>query len=283
MPSPTADAPAPEPAPATGSVTVKESETVMPVQPTDPWKVIARPSRRADAFARQVPRRAAENALRQRAATVCDELAAGGQRCGGVAKRLHLTRRTLTRWRRRRAMPPGALLRGRPRKESPHEKRYAVLQFLEREGRHIGLPTLRSEFPEMPRCELRELQVAYRRQYRATHRRSTQRLTWHGPGRVWAMDHVDPPHPIDGVDRAVFAVRDLASGMQLAWHPVRNQTEPPVHAVLESLFQEHDPPLLIKKRQRLGFQERGTPEVAGQVWYHLAPVPSPDTVVQWRL
>ena len=45
-------------------------------------------------------------------------------------------------------------------------------------------------------------------------------LHWHRPGAVWAMDHTEPPTPIDGRWPHVLAVRDLASHMQLAWLPV---------------------------------------------------------------
>jgi transposase InsO family protein len=125
---------------------------------------------------------------------------------------------------------------------------------LQREGRHLGLPTLRAEFPAMPRCELGELQAAYRQHYRATHRRSVERLTWHGVGRVWAIDHVVPPDTIDGVDRAVLAVRDLASGAQLAWQPVPDQTELPTTAVVHSLIHQHGPPLLLKSDNGSAFK-----------------------------
>ena len=43
------------------------------------------------------------------------------------------------------------------------------------------------------RAELIELQVAYRRDYRDTHRISQERLTWSRPGRVWAVDHSEAP------------------------------------------------------------------------------------------
>jgi hypothetical protein len=105
----------------------------------------------------------------------------------------------------------------------------------------MGLPSLRAAFPTMPRCELRELQQAYRREFQATHRRITEDLTWHWPGRVWAMDHAKPPQPIDNVYPAIFSIRDLASGMQLAWRPVIDETAETTLAVLKSLIEEHGP------------------------------------------
>jgi transposase InsO family protein len=79
-----------------------------------------------------------------------------------------------------------------------------------------------------------------------THRQSTEELTWHRPGRVWAMDHVHPPRLIDGIYDEVLSIRDLGSGLQLAWQPVPDETAATTVAVLESLIAQHGAPLVIK-------------------------------------
>jgi transposase InsO family protein len=246
----------------------------------DPWEAIARRSRRAEAVARQMPRRRAEQSLRERAATVCNELADRGQPRCRVARRLHLARRTLTRWRCRQQQPRCVLPRGRPCKESSSVQRRAVLEMLDREGSHVGLPTLRAEFPRMPRCELGELQAAYRRHFRATHWCWTERLSWHGPGCVWARDHVVPPHPIHGVDPAAFSIRDLARGLQLAWRPVPDQAAAPTAAVLQSLIRQHGPPLVVKSDNGSAFKGTEVQDLLaaqGIVW-----LPSPPRRPQYN-
>jgi hypothetical protein len=60
------------------------------------------------------------------------------------------------------------------------------------------------------------------------------------------MDYAEPPTPIDGVYSALFSVRDLASGRQLAWLPVPAATAEHAAAALQSLFLEHGPPLVLK-------------------------------------
>ena len=177
---------------------------------------------------------------------LCDDLAGRRRPRCRVARDLRRSSRTLSRWRRQLGKSCCTPPRGRPCKESSFPRRLAVLEMLEKEGRHLGLPTLRAEFPDVPRCELGELQAAYRRHYQATHRRTVARLAWHGPGCVWATDHVAPPSPINGVDRAALAVRDLASGVELAWQPVPEQTAAAATAVLKSLIDQHGPPLVLK-------------------------------------
>ena len=129
--------------------------------------------------------------------------------------RLDLSRHTLRSWKRRDAGPTPAA-RGRPCSTSPPERRHEVAELLRELGPHAGLPRLRRAFPGVARSELAELQAVERRRYREQRAVHARRLQWQRPGMVWAMDYAEPPTPIDGVYQAVFSVRDLASGRQLA-------------------------------------------------------------------
>ena len=119
----------------------------------------------------------------------------------------------------------------------------------------MGSPSLRAAFPTMPRCELLELQHVWRQRYRATHRMVMPRLAWHQPGSVWAMDHTHPPEPVDGVYPSILCVRDLASGMQLAWQPVPDETAATTIRIVESLFTAHGPPLVVKSDNGPAFKD----------------------------
>jgi transposase InsO family protein len=236
---------------------------------------IASRSRRAEGFVRQASRRVAEQAVCRRAATLGDELRSRGWRLAHTADRLGRSRRTLGRWRHRSRTSGSPLPRGRPCQQSPCADRLATLQWLDKEGAHMGLPSLRAAFPTMPRCELRELQQAYRREFQATHRRITEELTWHWPGRVWAMDHSEPPSPIDGVYPAILSIRDLASGMQLAWRPVADQTAETTLAVLKSLIDQYGPPLVIKSDNGSAFKSQAFGQLLaahGITWLPSPPV-----------
>ena len=111
-----------------------------------------------------------------------------------------------------------------------------------------------SSLPNLPRRELIELQVAYRRHYRDTHRISQERLVWSRAGRVWAIDHSEAPGLIDGVYPAILAVRDLSSGYQLAWLPVPDTEAASTALVLATLFAEHGPPLVLKSDNGSAFR-----------------------------
>ena len=44
----------------------------------------------------------------------------------------------------------------------------------------------------------------------------------------------------------ILSVRDLASGVQLAWQPIRRADADTTIALLSRLFAEHGPPLVLK-------------------------------------
>jgi transposase InsO family protein len=160
-----------------------------------------------------------------------------------VADLFHVTTRTLRRWR---GGEPPARLVGRPVRRSPRQARNAVIHFLDEHGPHVGVPTLRACFPAMSRAELTDLLVRYRRVWRARHRVPLRVLTWPVAGRVWAIDFTGPVTPIEGRDRYLLAVRDLASGRQLLWLPVEGATGAVARAALATLFAEHGAPLVLK-------------------------------------
>lgn len=251
----------------------------MNLQRTSPLDALAGHSRQAAATARQMPRRAAEQRVRRHAAEVCDELAHIGHPRQDVARRMRLSRRTLDRWCYDRHGPSPPASRGRPCLQSSPSQRRTVLDWLEREGPHLGLPTLRASFPNLPRCELRELQADYRRYFQAQHTDWTHELTWHIPGRVWAMDHAQPPSPIDG-HQALLSVRDLASGMQLAWQAVPDQTAATTLAVLRSLIGEHGAPLIIKSDNGSAFKSHELSELLDK--HRIVWLPSPPRTPQYN-
>jgi transposase InsO family protein len=71
-------------------------------------------------------------------------------------------------------------------------------------------------------------------------------LEWRRPGAVWAMDHTEPPEPVDGSHRAIFSVRDLASGAQLVWKEEIGPNASEVVRDLEEKFLLHGAPLVLK-------------------------------------
>lgn len=126
------------------------------------------------------------------------------------------------------------------------EERLVVQTILDDTGPRLGLPTLQAYCPDIPRCLLAYLQADYRRQFQAEHRLVVAALHWLRPGAVWAVDHSQPPRPIDGCYEQILAIRDLASGIQLAWTPVRDATALEALPVLATLVALHGPPLVLK-------------------------------------
>lgn len=136
------------------------------------------------------------------------------------------------------------------------DERQEVLHFLRLHGPYTGMPTLSGQFPDVPLAELRDLLGVYRHLWDALHPRERNHLIWHRAGTVWAMDFSEPRHAIDGTLGYLLAVRDLASGLQLAWRPLASPDAASVVAELQLLFTIHGAPLVLKS-------DNGSPFFAG--------------------
>jgi hypothetical protein len=195
----------------------------------------------------QRPRREQERNRRRQAAEAALRLRAAGATHGRAAACLGIPASTLRSWKPLRREPDRpAAWRGRPCKNAPPERRGEVLLELRKWGPHAGVPWLKQTFPDVARGELVELKATDRKRRRAGRARFAARLRWQQAGAVWAIDYAEPPAPVDGRHKAVVSVRDLASGLQLAWLPVAAATADETIAVLEDLFREHGPPLVLK-------------------------------------
>jgi transposase InsO family protein len=152
----------------------------------------------------------------------------------------------LANWKRRQARGERLQLRGRPCREVAAIERAMVGALLDEAGPRLGLPALQVSCPETPRSILAYLQANYRRQFQQDHRLVVESLRWNRSGAVWAIDHTQPPEPVDGCFDQILAIRDLASGRQLAWTAVTGTTVAEALPVLEALVRQYGPPLVLK-------------------------------------
>jgi hypothetical protein len=235
------------------------------------------PCRRGPACQQQ--RRHAEHQARHVILDFCNRTAPLGITCPDAARRLGIAPRTLRHWQQRRHQ--GQLKpypRGRPARRSPRSLRNQVVQLLCLTGPHVGTPTLQATFPTMPRDELKDILRRFRRVWQHKNQRLIHRLRWHLPGTVWAVDHVQPDRPIDGLYPYALSVRDLASHYQLAWQPVPDAGAESTIAVLASLFWEHGPPLVLKSDNGSAFIARDTGDLlaAWSILHLCNPVATPQ-------
>jgi transposase InsO family protein len=154
---------------------------------------------------------------------------------------------------------------GRPCHRSEPQLRNQAIDFMRCVGPGVGAAAVQATFPALARREAENLRDRFRRLWKLDHRRAIHVLHWHRPTAVWAMDHSEPGSvghhvPMVGMVGAIddrwphlFAVRDLASGCQLGWLPVLDETAQTTIEVLERLFLEYGPPLVLKADNGSGF------------------------------
>jgi hypothetical protein len=198
-------------------------------------------------FARQREQRCREHTVRSHVVELAHWTMGQGWNCATIAESLHLSPRTLRQWQadvghQRLGVQP----LGRPTCRSPRKERNEVIAFIDAWGPGIGVPTLREAFPELPRAEMEDLLKRYRRIWRRRHYQALRVLHWQVPGLVWAMDFAEAPAAIDGLYEYLLAVRDLASGQQLLWQPIRSATAEEAGVALAALFARYGIPLVLK-------------------------------------
>jgi transposase InsO family protein len=225
------------------------------------------PRRRRDGTEAQQPRRRLEQDARRSAVDFYQQTVQGGGTLKTAAEQLWLCPRTLRQWDYDyRSWPVAAASLGRPPVQAETAQRAALLVWLEREGPQVGVPRLRREFPLLARAELADLLHSYRCQWRQEQHRSVRVLHWQVPGRVWAIDFAEPSllkatcslPPIDQRYPYLLAVRDLASGYQLAWLPVEQADAACTQALLARLFAQHGAPLILKSDNGPPFRAEDT-------------------------
>lgn len=207
--------------------------------------------------------------LRCSAVALWKSAAQHGATCREVSRRLMVCPRTLRRWQR--AEPPREP--GRPCFLLERDLRRDIRRSIKELGVRTGVETFKDRFPHVPRRVLAAVKERYRQVLARWRRRQLARLEWTQPGRVWAIDHAQPPLSIDGKYDYILAVRDLATGMQLAWQPIRRADAETTVAVLSRLFEEHGPPLVLKSDN--GKSLTGSAVAALLALHEVAPLISP--------
>ena len=174
-----------------------------------------------------------------------------------AARVLGLSERTLRAWEQQESAGRGAASpRGRPAVRSPRDLRNFAIAVMHLLGPETGVPVMQALFPKMPRRETEDLVRRYKRLHRKERTMKLHILRWLRPGTVWAMDLAEPPSPVDGDHPFVLAVRDLASGAQLAWVAMSNKEAETIVAWLEALVRELGPPLVLKSDNEAVFRSK---------------------------
>lgn len=192
-------------------------------------------------------RRRAERSVRRSAVVFLRWVDRRGVSCAEAARALGLAASTLRDWREHWSRDQLALHdRGRPVEPLDGWLRGSILSLFDLMGPQLGLPTLQSLFPDVPRAALEDLQRRYRHAFRWRKRFVVHALRWTRPGAVWAIDFTTPPKPIEGLWERIVLVRDLASGRTLSALPCPGEAAWIAVRVLEGLFDCFGAPLVLK-------------------------------------
>lgn len=115
-----------------------------------------------------------------------------------------------------------------------------------RQRPHIGVPSLRRQFPGLPKNST----AAYLRRLKRLRNKRRKRLwrwlRWHLAGAVWAIDGTWFDQPVGANGRRALVVVDLHSKGTLCVESVPGERAASVVACLARLFALHGAPLVLK-------------------------------------
>jgi len=215
------------------------------------WDILREPETEAErlgrGYERQERRRETERHIRKGTLTFNRWMKTQGRSPQESADRIGIHMQNIYRWEEKwNEDRLEAKERGRPVAELPKQTEDEILDILDLLGPGIGVEVLQGLFPDISRRELRYRLHRFRNMYREAEAFLVQILSWKKAGRVWAMDHLDAPVPIDGKFKYVLAVRDLGSSKTLLSLPVENKKGKTTADALKHLFKAIGTPLVIK-------------------------------------
>jgi Integrase core domain len=141
-------------------------------------------------------------------------------------------------------VPPQRRRGRKPALLSPVQ-RLQIVQLLKKHP-SWGVPRLRQQIPDLPRNAAAAFVRALKAALARSSRRKWQRLVWHVPGAVWAIDGTWMDQPVDGSSRRALIVVDVHGRKVLALEPVPGERASAVIPLLRRLVEQHGPPLVLK-------------------------------------
>ena len=211
---------------------------------------------------KQKDRREMERVIKKGALAFCRWARRHGMTRESAAEQIGLSDTTLGYWDRGwKDEQLDIHYRGRPAEESSRIVRNEIYDLLKEMGPCIGVPALQKQFRSVPRRELENMLCRYRNLYQKKNNVIVHALSWKFAGAVWAMDFTEPPTPVDGIYRYIFAVRDMASGKQLLTLPVPDKGAKTARDALTSLFKQYKAPLVVKCDNEGSFKSKEVQEI----------------------
>jgi transposase InsO family protein len=180
------------------------------------------------------------------------------------------------RWKRRLASGQPALLKPGPKKVAPLDLdelrgRLCCLQHGHKRSRGVGELYHRYQ-DQISRRDLEVLVEAARREHTQQYQAELRHITWHVPGLVWSLDDAELAR-FAGHKLHLHQVQDLASRYKFEpWVGERILGET-VALHLEQLFEQHGPPLVLKRDNGSDLNHQAVDEVLTR--YLVIPLNSP--------